>query len=245
MGEFFSQSVLLKDILNLRREPVGVKFLNDINELPSISDYEQKRKLRYCQSLMLAGEGHKILLSSQNISCAAAGAAFGIMPLHPKLASGEGHYNTGVFGSLESAEKIMREIPRIDQGTFKYIAIGPLGEVEWVPDVVIVEAEPEAIMWLSLAQIYDSGTRLQYSTSIVQACCVDVTVVPFLSGKPNASFGCIGCRESTDLDAKEAMLGLPGKNLETIVANLKLLQEKTIPKNRKKSLYTRLMGVNE
>lgn len=244
-GTFSEQSLLLKNILNLGREPIGVKFLSDIQNFPSINDYEQIRKLRYCQAIMAAGKGKRVLLSSRNIACAAAGAAFGLMPLHPKIASGEGHYNTGVFGSRESAAKIMKELPRIEQGAFQYIAIAPLGESEWLPDVIVIEARPEAIMWLSLAEIYNSGTRLQYSTSIVQACCVDATVVPFLTGKPNASFGCTGCREATDLDTDEAIMGFPGQHLEIILNNLKLLLEKTIPKNRKKTIYARLTEGSE
>jgi len=241
MGDYFNQATLLKEILDLKREPVGIKFIKDINELPFPEEYDQSRKMRYCQSLMLAGQGHKTLLGSNNIACAAAGAAFGLMPLHPKLASGEGHFNTGVFGSIESAERIMRELPRLEQGAYEYIAIGPLCEVEWLPDVIIVEAQPEAIMWLSLAELYYSGTRLQYSTSIVQACCVDITVVPFLTRKPNGSFGCTGCREASDIDPSEAMLGFPGEHLETIITNLQLLKEKVIHKNRNKALCKRFM----
>ncbi|MDD3363880.1 MAG: DUF169 domain-containing protein [Syntrophomonas sp.] len=241
MGDFFNQAILLKDILQLKREPVGVKFVRNINDLPSIKNYDKSRKMRYCQSLMLAGQGYKILLSSQNIACAAAGAAFGLMPLHPKLASGEGHFNTGVLGSAESAGIIMKEMPRLELGTYEFIAMGPLGEVEWVPDVIVIEAPPEALMWVGLAEIYNSGTRLQFTTSVVQASCVDATIVPFLTGKPNGSFGCTGCREASDLDPSEAILGFPGEHLETIITNLQLLQEKVIPKNRNKSICKRFL----
>lgn len=242
MGEFFHKSELLKAILELKREPVGVKFLNQVEELPNINDYEQTRKMRYCQAVMLAGKGGKILLSAENISCAAAGAAFGIMPLHPKLASGEGHYNTGVFGSRESAEKILQEIPRVKLGTYQYIALAPLGTIDWIPDIIVIEAHPEALMWLLLADIYNSGTRLQLQTSVIQACCVDATVVPLLTGRINGSFGCTGCREASDLETNEGVLGFPGERLDIIVTNLQLLQEKTIPKNRKKSIFERFEG---
>lgn len=239
MGGFFNIAEVLKNTLELQREPVGVKFFNKVEEISSISDYEKTRKMRYCQAVMLAGRGEKIVLSAQNISCAAAGAAFGIMPLHPKLASGEGHYNTGVFGSKESAGKVLQEIPRIKLGTYNYIALGPLGEIDWTPDIIVIEAHPEAIMWLLLADINISGTRLHLETSVIQACCVDATVVPLLTGKTNASFGCTGCREASDLDATESVLGFPIARLDAIITNLQALQEKTIPKNRKKPIFER------
>lgn len=239
MGIFFNQTKLVKEVLELNREPVGVQFLKSSDELGSLEGYEQTAKMRYCQAVMLAGQGKKILLSKENLACAAAGSAFGLMPLHPKLASGEAHYNTGVFGSPESARKIMQEIPRLEPDVYKFVKLGPLEEIEWKPDIIVIEAHPEAVMWLSLANVYLQGERLQFSTSVVQGTCVDVTVVPMLTGKPNASFGCTGCREASDLTPAEALFGFPFKQIETIMENLKLLNEKIIPRNRSKSFYKR------
>lgn len=244
MCQFFDKAMFLKELLQLQREPVGVKFLKHSDDLQSLNEheYEKDRKMRYCQALMLAGQDKKILLGKNNLACAAAGAAFGFMPLHPKLASGEGHFNTGVFSSLESAARIMNEMPRLQQGEYDAVAIGPLGEIDWEPDVIVIEAQPEAVMWLSLAEAYQSGQRLQFSTSVVQATCVDATVVPFSTGRANGSFGCTGCREATDLAFNEALIGLPGTHLDDIINNLKDLQEKVIPKNRSKPVYKRFMG---
>jgi len=242
MSNYIEQAKLLSEIPGLEREAVGVRFLKDINSSEAWLDYDQSTKLRYCQAVMLAGQGKKILLSSQNIACAAAGAAFGLIPLHPKLASGEGHFNSGVFGKIESAARIMKEMPRLDQGVYNYIAIAPLKEISDVPDVVVIEASPEIVMWISLAAIYNTGERLQMSTSVVQATCVDATIVPMISGKPNASFGCTGCREATDLTTIESLIGFPGRELDHIVENLKFLSEKTIPQNRSKSIYNNFLS---
>jgi len=233
----------LREILGLDRDAVGVKFLKDLNLHDFWKSYDQSKKMRYCQALMLAGEGKKIILSSENIACAAAGAAFGLMPLHPKLASGEGHFNTGVFGSTSSAAVMMKNMPRLDQGDYCYVAVSPLSKMEMIPDVIVVEAAPEIIMWLSLAAIYHTGERLNLSTSIVQATCVDATVIPFKSGKPNGSFGCTGCRESTDLGTIEALMGFPGKDLSVIIENLKLLAENVIPKNRNKPIFNNFVKI--
>ncbi|MGR6837093.1 DUF169 domain-containing protein [Syntrophomonas erecta] len=242
MYHFINQAKLLKEILGLNREPVGVQFLKSSDELGSLEGYDQTTKMRYCQALMLAGQGKKILLSKENLACAAAGSALGLRPLHPKLASGEAHFNTGVFGSRESAQKIMQEMPRLEQDVYKFIKLGPLGEIDWKPDLIVIEAHPEAVMWLSLATVYLQGERLQFSTSVVQGTCVDVTAVPLLTGKPNASFGCTGCREASDLTIYEALFGFPIKHLESITENLQLLNQKTIPGNRNKQFYKRFSG---
>ena len=50
-----------------------------------------------------------------------------------------------------------------------------------VPDVVVVEDEVEKLMWINLAYLHATGgKRIQSSTAILQATCVDAAIVPYL-----------------------------------------------------------------
>ncbi len=230
----------LKNIAGIRREPVAVKFISNKDELSNInpSDYDMNTKSRYCQAVMRATKGEKVILSADNISCAAAAAAFGLKPLHPKLASGEAHFNVGTFGTQNAAKRMMHDMPRLALGDYQFILLSPLTLAEFKPDIILVEAPPENLMWLALAFIYTTGDRLQFSTSVVQATCVDCTVVPFTDGRINASLGCTGCREATDLDITENLIGIPYASLSPLVDNLVNMKE-VIVKNRSKSIYER------
>lgn len=240
MPQYFSTVQILKDVLGIIREPVAVKMIRDEDELNNmgLSGYDADTKCRYCQAVMRASKGEKVILSATNLTCAAAAAAFGINGLHPKLASGEAHYNVGTFGTREAAHKMMHDMPRLDFGKYAFVLVSPLLTCEFQPDVVLVEAAPENLMWLGLASIYTTGERLQFSTSVVQATCVDSTIVPFKTGKPNATLGCTGCREATDLEPTENMIGIPFQSLSIIIENLKDMQD-IIVKNRRKSIYER------
>jgi uncharacterized protein (DUF169 family) len=114
-----------------------------------------------------------------------------------------------------------------------------LGECEFEPDVIILEAEPEQLMWLALAVMYENGERLQFQTSVVQATCVDCTVVPHKTQKINATLGCTGCREASNIATVEGLMGIPFVQLELVMQNLLRLSEKVIPKNRSKPSYER------
>ncbi|MEA1961486.1 MAG: DUF169 domain-containing protein [Bacillota bacterium] len=238
MNQLKQHAELLKNVLSLKRDPVGVRFYKQGEKLPD-EDYEKQKKMRYCQAVMAASEGKKVILSSENIACAAASAAFGFRSLHPKLASGEGHYNVGTFGTQEAAKKVMAEMPRLPLEEYAYVALAPLGEVDYEPHVVVIEAETERLMWLGLASMHDTGERLQFNTSVVQATCVDATVVPFVSKKVNATLGCTGCREASNIDFTEGVIGIPFGQLERVIANLSRLSEKVIPQNRSKLAYQR------
>lgn len=240
MQQYSSMAQTLKDTLGLKREPVAVKLVQDEAELNdlNISGYDSETKCRYCQAIMRASEGENVLLNASNISCAAAAAAFGIKSLHPKLASGEAHYNVGTFGTQEAARRIMTEMPRLALGDCNFVLVSPLAACEFEPDVVVVEAAPENLMWLALASTYTTGERLQFSTSVVQATCVDSTVVPFTTGKPNATLGCTGCREATDLEQIENVMGIPFQAMAAIMENLEDMED-VIIHNRSKSVYQR------
>ncbi|NLB51478.1 MAG: DUF169 domain-containing protein [Syntrophomonadaceae bacterium] len=240
MNQYSLYAQKLKDLLGLLREPVAVKLVHNENELNSmnVSGYDAETKCRYCQAVMRASHGEKVILNADNITCAAAAAAFGLKTLHPKLASGAAHHNVGTFGTQEAAQKMMSDMPRLPFGSYHFVVVSPLASCEFEPVVVLVEAPPENLMWVALALIYTTGERLQFSTSVVQATCVDSTVVPFTTGRLNATLGCIGCREATDLMPVENLIGIPYLLLPVIMENLSAMEE-VIDKNRTKSIYER------
>jgi uncharacterized protein (DUF169 family) len=106
--------------------------------------------------------------------------------------------------------------------------------------VVVIEDVPEKIMWINLASLYSSGGRLNFSSAVFQACCVDATAIPYLSKKVNVSLGCYGCRDSTDIADDECLTGIPSHLLAEIVNSLRELSKKVIPTARRKSIYTKL-----
>ena len=226
----------LSNVLKINAKPIAVKIVKKEEETKGLPP-EPTKRFRYCQGLMQAEKGEKLTLTKETLSCPAAAAAFGFSMLPDKISSGEMLQSLGLFESKEAAANLMRNIPRLEQGIFKSISLSPLEKAEFTPDVVVIEDDPEKIMWINLASIHETGDRLFFSSSIFQACCVDVTVVPFLTKKINASFGCYGCREATDLKNDECLVGIPYEKLEEIIKALQDLRVKAIPSVRNKNVY--------
>ena len=59
-------------------------------------------------------------------------------------------------------------------------------------------------------------SRRDGSTAVLQATCVDATMIPHLEDRLNFSLGCYGCRDATDLAPAETVLGFPGRMLEAL-----------------------------
>jgi len=229
----------LQNILGLIRAPIAVKFFGNTEDLDT---FEWSGPRRYCQVLMGASEGRRLLLTAESISCPAAAWALGFKGPNPKLSSGEMPASMGIFGTPAAAKHTLDTMPRLEMGRYKMVACCPLAGAPFEPDVVVLESVPEHLMWVALALVFQTGGRLEFSTAILQATCVDVTIVPFLTQRMNMSVGCYGCREATNLADSECVLGFPIKDLETIVASLGKLNEKAIPRVRGKAIYKALLG---
>jgi len=236
--ETASAAKSLKSILGLTSEPVAVKFFEAVVPL---AGFERPTERRYCQVLMgAAREGKKYLLTAENLSCPAAAWALGFRPPPEKLKSGKMPADMGIFGSPAAAQRTLNAMPRLEMGKYKMVACCPLDQAPFQPDVVVLESAPEHLMWVALALLFETGGRLEFSTAILQATCVDGTILPFLSQKLNASLGCYGCREATDMSESECVLGFPFKDMETIVGSLRKLHLQAIPRVRSKAVYKAL-----
>jgi len=198
--------------------------------------------MRYCQALMIAGKGEKIVITADNIACPASAAAFGLKPLPEMLSSGQMLYNTGLFATPEAGAKAMDGMTRLSQGEYIAVILSPLEKMEVEPDVVVIELKSENLMWLSLASIYETGERLQFNSAVFQATCVDSTVIPFISGKLNSTLGCYSCREATDVAEEENLIGIPYQDISSIIDNLEKLSAKPMKRARAKEAFHSFSG---
>ncbi|MHB1355197.1 MAG: DUF169 domain-containing protein [Anaerolineae bacterium] len=231
--EFLSSK--LTDILGLKPSPVAIKFILQGESLPP--GFTSPEGVRYCQVLMKASEGESVLLAPEHIACPASAAALGYRPLPEKLQSGEMLTAYGIFANREAAQNTLDTIPRLTMGQYQAVAACPLADAPFVPDVVVLESVPEHLMWIALAHVRTTGGRLNFSTGILQATCVDGTILPFLEQRMNASLGCYGCREATDMSESECILGFPFKYLTDIVRQLEELQTKSLARVRGKAVF--------
>lgn len=228
------------DILGLKGSPVGVRLLTAGEETPAGAEVLEHH--RYCQALMKARRKLDVLLTGENLSCPAAASAFGFHPLPEALRSGKGLVGFGIVSEPTVGIKMFEGMRRLEPGSIKQIHLFPLEGAEYVPDVIVVEDVPEKLMWLMLSYMHAmSGERVQGSTAVLQATCVDSTIIPFLENRLNYGFGCYGCRDATDLGESETAMGFPAEMLPAIVKHLEYLDKKAIPASRSKNAFNALM----
>lgn len=232
-------SMQLSTILGLEGSPVGVRFI----ALGATSSFpgERLQQHRYCQALMKARRGEKVILDSSGIACPAAAAAFGFRALPEGLKSGQGLVGFGIVSDPSVGRHMFEGMSRFEPGSLQQLELFPMEQAEEFPDVVVVEGSVEQLMWINLAYLHATGgQRVLGSSAILQATCVDSTIIPFKENRLNFGFGCYGCREATDLGPNETVVGFPAAMFEKIVEHVVYLGEKAIPNSRAKKVYRSL-----
>jgi len=233
----------IRQILGLKTYPVGVKFYFDAGSIDA--NIRKLNQYRYCQALMEARNGAHVLLDAEGISCPAAAAAFGFKPLPDGLKTGKGLVGFGIVEQQETGKQMFEGMPGLEPNTLRAIYLFPLEEAPTDPDIVVVEDEVEKLMWFALAKLnMQGGKRVESSTAVLQATCVDATLIPYIKKQFNMSFGCYGCRDATDIGPNEAVLGFPFDEFEGLTVALEFLSEKAISNSRGKKAFAALKRKN-
>lgn len=232
----------MQNLVGLSASVIGVSFLA---ANPETALGTQLSQHRFCQALMRARHGDIVSLNGDGMSCPAAAAAFGFRPLPDGLKSGKGLVGFGIVQEQATGQKMFEEMPRLSPGQIQNLLVFPLSLAPVIPDVIVIEDEVEKLMWINLAYLNaQGGRRLQGSTAILQATCVDCTIIPYLEQRLNFSFGCYGCRDATDLSGSETVIGFPASLLSEIVNHLEFLAQKAIPTSRAKKAWGALQAKN-
>lgn len=231
----------LRDVVGLDTQLVGVLLQGPGDDASPYVDWQRVESHRYCQALMKARHGEKVVLLPEEISCPAAASVFGVAPLPEGLASGRGLKGFGIVQEDETGAQMFRGMTCLPAGRIARIVLAPVQEFSERPDVIVAEGAVESLMWLLLADLnLAGGKRRTGETAVLQATCVDATLIPYVEGRLNFSLGCYGCREATDMGPGEAVVGFPGSMLKDICQSVEHLAVKAIPKSRSKSALARI-----
>ncbi len=222
----------MKDILGLRWHPVAISLVKAGDPLPDVPLPEER--LRYCQSLMAARRGRCLMMPANRHACPDGTSILGLTPMPEKLASGELYILFHKLDSVEAAKRMVHERPCLEPRTIDATVVCPLDDARCEADVVAVIAKPEQMMWLSMATSYYTGHRHEFHASGYNAQCVETTLLPLTTQQINISFGCYGCRASSDVDDSMMMMGIPVSLMPEVIKGLKELGKRAIPQSRDK-----------
>jgi len=208
----------LKSVVGFSREPVAVRLIREGESFPACCEAPPKQ-MSHCQAVFAASRGARYNMQVADENCHVGTSALGMTPTPEKVATGEFHFGIGIHDSAAAASKMIADRVIVP---FKTIgeAVCPLKDADFEPDVVIFIDIPEKCYWIMGLETAEKGGRAQFSTSPFQCACEDLTSMPIVSGNPNISIGCFGCRKKTDMEPQEMGVGVPYAKLTDYVTRI-------------------------
>ncbi len=209
-------SEIIKEKLGLEREPVAVKFVKTEEDIPQGIEKVAK-KARHCEFVTQAAAGDIFYASAQEQACKGGSSAMGLEPRPPKVESGEFYFGLGRFDSVETSKKVVDSLPKVDEENFALL-YAPLKDADFVPDTLIIIANPIAGMKTAQAIVYNTGERAQANFAGIQSLCADAVAGTYTTGKPNATLGCDGSRGYAGIKEDEIIYALAKDNIEPFIS---------------------------
>ena len=221
----------LKGYLGLRYEPAAVKLVRKGEPFPGGFDVPD-RQLSHCQAVFAAKNGSCYRMPLEMQGCNVGASCLGMMKSPEKVSTGEFHAGVGIHDSPAAAAKMISERIDVDFETDGEV-VCPLKDADFEPDVVAVVDIPERIYWFEGLLTHRDGGRVQYSTAPFQCACEDITAVPIVTGRPNISIGCFGCRKKTDMRPDEMAIGVPYAMIPDMVSELEKYKDGVFTKAKR------------
>ena len=218
----------LERLLRLRTFPVGLKLLENAADI-SASPWVRRpaEKLSLCQLITIVRTfDWTVGATADDLVTPQCASILGLAEL-PRFVT-EGTMRSLVWlEKKEDAALCESVIQRIPYGKYKAFILAPTAYDPFVPDMVLIYANPAQISLMINAIQYDKFERL-VSYSVGESSCSDVIGRCFVDRVPALSIPCYGERRFGHAADDELAIGLPVEECGRILANLEKLYKKGI-----------------
>jgi uncharacterized protein (DUF169 family) len=223
--DYARSSEILSTSLKLKGSPVALAFATSKDEIPP-GMTEVDKTLRHCMMVSLArNEGRTFYATSDKHECNGGGWALGLKELTPTLKTGQFYFKLGKFASAPASERTMNSIPHLRTGETYATMYAPLEKTPFTPQVILIVANPWAMLKLTQSSLFRLGGRVHSEFSGIQSVCSDAVAQTYLTGKPNFSLGCDGSRKFSGIGDDEMVMGFPAEMLPEIVDAVKIITQ--------------------
>lgn len=213
----------LEAMLDLARQPVGIRFLYNDELYNRCETAEASAPLPYCLAVRNASLGTACKLNIKKMACLSGARALGILKSDEDIvslndiSSGHRSYQMGLYANYAISHQVAKDMVYC-QHQVQGIEIKPLSlYTESHPDVVIVVTNSLNMMRIVQGYAYHFGQLKHTKVTGNQAICQECTSYPFERDQVNFSFLCSGTRHVAKWREGEISIGIPFHYLDKII----------------------------
>lgn len=209
----------MKAFLDLKLEIQAVKFITDETQVPdyAIRAYEKLGHLSLCQAFALAKRQRRTVYTTKKSEwCWAPLVALGYVECRPGTDSfGAIVRNLGI-ADMEEAAKFFGHFPKLPEGKYCGVLVGPASTVDYEPDVLLINCDDNfQLRTLNWAIKYKTGKMLDVSLDPIDSC-VYTLVKSMITGEYTVAIPDPGDQERALSDRHEIILGMPVSKIDDL-----------------------------
>ena len=210
------QDYSIFDKFNFERKPIGIKYL--FNKPDGMEQLD--KELALCEMLKEAQGRGPFYAARENIGCLGP-LLLGMEEHDPIFESGQVGPRDGIFKEARANKRAYQYIPRLPKGTVNYMAVSPLDQLSFEPDILFVIATASQAEILLRARTYTTGKMLSAkSTPVIM--CAWLFIYPYVSGELNFTVTGLGTGMKSRQVLPEGLmlLSIPYDMLPMMIENL-------------------------
>lgn len=210
----------LEILLDLKRKPVGVRFLFDKDDYEKVDAPVKEGTIPYCTVIRNASVGKSLKLNLEHFACLSAARALGLMENDADSMSGKRHSDMGVYENVLVSRNIAKDMVYCKHSVYG-IEIRPLEEYkDYNPDIIIMVTSPYNAMRVTQSHAYSQGQLKNIKMAGMQAVCQECTSYVYETNEINISMLCSGTRCVSQWSKDELGIGIPFQQIDSIIYGL-------------------------
>jgi uncharacterized protein (DUF169 family) len=213
----------LKKYLKLSGSPVAFRFATKKEEIPAGMEKLDKT-IRHCAMVGLARtEGRIFYSTAENHECNGGAWSLGLREITETLKNGDFYFKLGKFESSAACKRTIDRVAHLGTRDTYATLYAPLEKTPFDPQVVIIVANPWAMLKLAQSTLFRVGGRVEAEFAGIQSVCADVCAQTYLNGRVNVSLGCDGSRKFSGIEDGEMVMGIPAEILPEMTEALRIV----------------------
>ncbi len=209
--------------------PVGVKVAKE----KSIPDRYRRptkiigHRINICQGVNMARRyGWSMGFAEEDMACPLSIPIFGFCEDPDFVTRGEIIY-PDFTSTLEAAVKTQAAQPKAPVGSIGSILVGPLSQVDFEPDLVLVYGSPAQIIRMVQGALYHEGGAVESRFS-GRCACAQEFIYPYLSQKCNVIIPAQGERLFAMTADDELVFSIPQSRIEAVLEGVEVTHKRGV-----------------
>ena len=207
----------LKQTLNLRTYPIGIKFFENLEDVPEGAIWPKRdlgKPAAFCQATAMARmRGQMIAQGKEDHWCWNPLVAFGMVSAEVGTPAGDLIIKVLGIEDREKAVEFWKNFPMLPLGKYNYVVVAPVETCTFEPDVIMIYSDTEQMLWEIGAVRFMTGQYINSQFDAIDSC-IHAIIEVMESGEYKITFPDPGDHARANARENEVIMSFAAERFE-------------------------------